>query len=182
MILFDRGYPGAAFFSFLIKNKVNFLIRTNLGFSKDIKNVKKPYQIITIKKGNEIFTVRVLRLILPSSIEEVLVTSLFDEKYTIADFKRLYFKRWGVKTTFDELKNKLEIENFTGTTKIAIDQDFYASIYLSNMVELAKQESDEIIETDNRKRNLKHEYKTNINILVGSLKDKLVIMMLEKVP
>lgn len=121
-------------------------------------------------------------MILPSSIEEVLVTSLFDEKYTIADFKRLYFKRWGVKTTFDELKNKLEIENFTGTTKIAIDQDFYASIYLSNMVELAKQESDEIIETDNRKRNLKHEYKTNINILVGSLKDKLVIMMLEKVP
>lgn len=37
---------------------------------------------------------------------------------------------------FDELKNKLEIENFTGTTKIAIEQDFYASIYLSNMIVL----------------------------------------------
>lgn len=48
------------------------------------------------------------------------------------------------------------------------------------MIELARQESDEIIKEKNKDKNLKHEYKTNLNILVGSLKDKLIMMMLEK--
>lgn len=180
LILFDRGYPGAAFFSFLIENGVNFLMRAKVSFSNDIKNAKKPDQIITIKFGKATSKVRVLRFLLPSGIEEVLITSLFNEEYTTEDFKELYFKRWGIEIKFDELKNKLEIENFTGTTKIAIEQDFYASIYLSNMIELARQESDEIIEANHKEKNLKHQYKTNLNILVGSLKDKLVMMMLEK--
>lgn len=105
---------------------------------------------------------------------------MLGEEYTIENFKELYFKRWGIEIKFDELKNRLEIENFTGTTKISIHQDFYASIYLSNMVELARQESDEIIRENNKDKNLKHEYKTNLNILVGTLKDKLIMMMLEK--
>lgn len=53
--------------------------------------------------------------------------------------------RWGIEIKYDELKNRLEIENFTGKTKIDIEQDFYASIYLSNMIELARKDSDEII-------------------------------------
>ena len=180
LIIFDRGYPGAAFFVFLISNGVNFLMRAKLSFSNDIKNAKKPDQIITIKSGKDTCRVRVLRFMLPSGIEEVLITSLFNEKYTVEEFKELYFKRWGIEIKFGELKNKLEIENFTGTTKIAIEQDFYASIYLSNMIELARQESDEIINENNEEKDLKHEYKTNLNMLVGSLKDKLVLMMLEK--
>ena len=126
------------------------------------------------------YRVRVLRFILYSGIEEVLITSLYNERYTIEDFKKLYFKRWGIEIKFDELKNRLEIENFTGTTKIAIEQDFYASIYLSNMFKLAKQESDEIIKENNKENDLKHEYKTNLNMLVGCLKDKLILMMLKK--
>ena len=180
LILFDRGYPGAAFFSFLIANGVNFIMRAKVSFSNDIKNAKKPDQIITIRNGKETFRVRVLRFTLPSGIEEVLITSLFNQSYGIEEFKELYFRRWGVEIKFDELKNKLEIESFTGTTKIAIEQDFYASIYISNMIELARQQSDEIIEENNKEKTLKHEYKTNLNILVGSLKDKLIIMMLEK--
>ena len=53
--------------------------------------------------------------------------------------------RWGIEIKYDELKNRLQIENFTGTTKIAIEQDFYATIYLSNMVEMARSRSDELI-------------------------------------
>ena len=180
LILFDRGYPGSAFFSFLIANGVNFVMRAKVSFSNDIKNAKKPDQIITIRNGKETFSVRVLRFTLPSGIEEVLITSLFNHAYTIEEFKQLYFKRWGIEIKFDELKNKLEIESFAGRTKIAIEQDFYASIYISNMIELARQQSDEIIEENNKEKTLKYEYKTNLNILVGSLKDKLIIMMLEK--
>lgn len=133
LILFDRGYPGAAFCSFLIKNGVNFVMRAKVSFSNDIKNAKKPDQIIEMKNGKDTCRVRVIRFMLPSGIEEVLITSLYNEKYTIEDFKELYFKRCGIEIKFDELKNKLEIENFTGTTKIAIEQDSYASIGKNSM-------------------------------------------------
>ena len=115
-------------------------------------------------------------------MEEILITNLFDESLKIQDFKELYFKRWGVEIKYDELKNRLEIENFSGTTKIAIEQDFYASIYLSNMIELARKNSDDIVKSERENKTNKHEYKTNLNILIGSLKDKLVIMLLEPSP
>src|SRR3712207_3963353 len=111
LILFDRGYPGTKFFSFLKENNVEFLMRTKVNFSKDIKNAKQPDQIINIKNGKEVLTVRVVRFLLSSGIEEVLITSLLDKKYTLEDLKELYFKRWCVEVKYDELKNRLEIEN-----------------------------------------------------------------------
>ncbi len=180
LIIFDRGYPGASFFSFLKEKNVDFLMRTKINFSKDIKNAQNQDQIINIKNDEEVLTVRVVRFLLPSKQEEVLVTSLLDEDLTIEDFKELYFKRWGVEVKYDELKNRLEIENFTGRTKISIEQDFYASIYLSNMIELARQESDKIVKEKNKGKTLKYEHKTNLNVLIGILKDKLMIMIFEK--
>ena len=75
---------------------------------------------------------------------------------------------------------QFELENFTGQTGIAVEQDFYATIYLSNLAELAKKQSDELILKNNENKDLKYRYQTNTNVLVGSLKDKLVLMMLEK--
>ena len=83
---------------------------------------------------------------------------------------------------YDELKSRLQIENFTGDTVISVEQDFYASIFLSNLVSLAKQESNEKIAQNNEKKALKYEYKVNTNILIGKLKDSLVLMILENDP
>src|SRR3712207_8427286 len=44
LILFDSGYPGTKFFSFLKENNVEFLMRAKVNFSKDIKNAKQPDQ------------------------------------------------------------------------------------------------------------------------------------------
>jgi hypothetical protein len=125
------------------------------------------------------YPVRVIRVKISDDIEEVLISSLLGRKIKIQDFKELYFKRWGVETKYDELKNRLQIENFTGTTKTAIEQDFYASIYLSNMAELARKHSDAIVKEKQGEGKTKYLYKTNLNTLIGSLKDKLVMMMLE---
>lgn len=50
------------------------------------------------------------------------------------------------------MKNKIEIENFTGSSKIAIEQDFYASIYLSNMVSLLRNDANETINEESKKK------------------------------
>jgi IS4 transposase len=180
LILFDRGYPSADFVSFLLENRINFVMRAKVNFSTTVINAKKADQIIEIKHHQKTYLVRVLRILLPSGIEEILLTSLLGKEFTSEDFKSLYSKRWGIETKFDEIKNRLELTNFTGTTKIAIEQDFYVTIYLSNMIELARQQSDEVIEDRNEDKCLKHEYKTNLNILIGTLKDKFILMMLEE--
>ncbi|WP_035290061.1 IS4 family transposase [Clostridium sp. KNHs214] len=182
LILFDRGYPSIELMSTLIESNIYFVMRLKNNVFKKKINVEKQDQIIEITHDKKTYKVRVIKFYLDPETEEVLVTNLFDESMKIQEFKELYFKRWGIEIKYDELKNRLEIENFTGITKIAIEQDFYASIYLSNMIELARKDSDEIARVERENKETKYEYKTNLNILIGSLKDKLIMMYLEESP
>ncbi|MGO5064095.1 MULTISPECIES: transposase [unclassified Clostridium] len=125
---------------------------------------------------------RVLKFELESGITKTLITNIFDESFSVSDFKKLYFKRWGIEVKYNEIKNKLQIENFTGKTVISIEQDFYATIYLSNMVSLAKKDANEAIEEKYKNKSLKYEYKVNTNVLIGKLKDYLIVMLITKNP
>ncbi|MEA5009814.1 IS4 family transposase [Clostridium tyrobutyricum] len=182
LILFDRGYPSSEIISKLVESNIYFVMRLKNSVFKKKIDAEKQDQIIEIKYDKKVYNVRVIKFYLESEIEEVLITNLFDESMKIEDFKELYFKRWGIEIKYDELKNRLEIENFTGATKIAIEQDFYAPIYLSNMIELARKDIDETVTIGRKNKNTKYEYKINLNILIGSLKDKLIMMFLEESP
>lgn len=166
LILLDRGYPSKGFISFIEQKKIKYLMRISVSF-KSLVNVKGEDQVVEIKNKKETLKVRVLKFPLDSDITEILITNIFDETFTISDFKELYFKRWGIEVKYNEIKNRLQIENFTGETPIAIKQDFYATIYLSNMVALAKMDANAIINEKNKDKNLKYEYKVNTNILIG---------------
>ena len=179
LILFDRGYPSRKFFAYLEGSGVKYLMRLKNQSMKEVNEAMEPDQIVQINVDGKTIKVRVLRFMLDSEVEEVLVTNLLEESLDIQEFKALYFRRWGIEVKFDELKNRLQIQNFTGDTKIAVEQDFYASIYLSNMVALAKNEANEKIAQNNDAKNLKYEYKVNTNILIGKLKDSMVLMLLE---
>ena len=179
LILFDRGYPSKDFISFIEQKKIKYLMRVSLSF-KSLVNVEGEDQIVELKINKETLKVRVLKFPLESGVTEILITNIFDETFSISDFKQLYFKRWGIEVKYNEIKNRLEIENFTGETPISIKQDFYATIYLSNMVALAKMDANAIINEKNKGKNLKYEYKVNTNILIGKLKNSLVSMLLEK--
>ena len=179
LILFDRGYPSRKFIAYLEGSGVKYLMRVKNLSMKEINEAMEPDQIAQIKVDGKTIRVRVLRFMLNSEVEEVLVTNLFDENLGIQEFKELYFKRWGIEVKFDELKNRLQIQNFTGDTVISVEQDFYASIYLANMAALAKNEANERITQNNEDKNLKYEYKVNTNILIGKLKDSMVNMLLE---
>lgn len=181
LILFDRGYCGAWFYWYLEHSEVKYLMRAKE--DTQIKAAQKPDQIINFTvRGKKKIKMRIVRFLLDSGEEEVLVTNLLDEDLSLDDFKKLYFRRWGIETKFNELKNRLEIQNFSGETVTAIKQDFYASIFLSNMAALAKHDANEAITERNKDKDLKYEYKVNTNILVGKLKDRLILMLLEPNP
>jgi len=155
-------------------------MRVSRSSLKVVLETKRDDQVVEIKVDRKLIKVRVIRFKLESGEEEILITNLRDENLTIKDFKELYFKRWGIEVKFNELKSKLQIENFTGETPIAVEQDFYAAIYLTNMAAIAKAEVNEKIGRRNKGRDLKWEYKANTNMVIGKLKDTLVIAMLQK--
>lgn len=182
LILFDRGYPSKMFISYLYDSGVNFLLRMPKSSLKVVMEAKAPDQTVELMVDGKVIPLRVLKFTLDSGVEEILITSLFDTSLSVQDFKALYFKRWGIETKYDELKNRLEIQNFTGDTVITVEQDFYASVYLANMIALVKQEADEIIAQENKEKQLKHVYKANSNIVIGKLKNKMILMLIEEQP
>lgn len=181
LILFDRGYPATALILKLENAGIKYIMRTSTGFLKVIKEAKEPDQIIEIPDGNKGFIkIRIVKFLLDSGVEETLITNLFDQEVSIQEFKELYYKRWGVETKYNELKNRLQLENFTGDTPIAVEQDFYASMYLCNMVSLAKADANASIEENHKGTTLKYEYKVNTNILIGKLRESFIVILLEK--
>ena len=82
--------------------------------------------------------------------------------------KEVYFKRWNIEKSYDVIKNKLEVENFSGYSEIAIKQDFYAQILLFNIIEDIKNTANREIQKEREKsmKTYKYEYIVNLNILM----------------
>ncbi len=90
-------------------------VKTNK-FSTEIDNANEADQIIVVKDKENEFRLRVINIILSSDETEKLVTNLIEENYTNEDFKQLYFKRWSIEVKYNQLKNRYELENFSGNT------------------------------------------------------------------
>ena len=107
---------------------------------------------------------------------EILMTSLLNsKKYGSKIFKELYFKRWGVETYYDELKNKLKVEYFSGYSNNTIRQDFNVAIFVSNIQTLIVNDIEEEIQEKTKDRKLS--YKVNSNLSYGFLKDRIITLL-----
>jgi len=174
LIIFDRGYPSKALIEYLDNKGMKYLMRLQKSFNAEIDTSDKRDFFVTISDCK----VRVLKLSLPNGEPETLITNLGRTAFRMTEFQELYHLRWGIETKYNTLKNKLVIENFSGKTFVTVLQDFYATLFLSNISASIKAESTELIREQNADKELKHEYVTNENVLIGKLKDKLVMILL----
>ena len=113
-----------------------------------------------------------------SESDEYLITNLLDKDISTEQISQLYKMRWEIESAFDGMKNKLELENFTGSTPIIMEQDIYATGYLYNIM-------NDIIQDAEKERNDtddKYMYKMQINrnIAVGVVKGDVIRLLLEK--
>lgn len=123
--------------------------------------------------------VRLVRVELAQGQVEILITSLLDSsKYPTSQFKKLYFKRWGVETFYDELKNKLKIEHFSGYSNQSIQQDFKIALFVCNVQTLIVSELEDELKQNNHGK--KYDYKINTNISYGFLKNRIVSLFLNQ--
>ena len=162
IIIFDRGYYSEKMFRYCTDNNHFCLMRLK-------ERIKLPNachgQKITTLVGDPRFKtcdipIRIIEVILDDGTAEYLATNIFDESITVDMFRELYFLRWPVESKYYELKEKFLLEEFNGKTTIAVFQEFYINLLLSNLTSLIKGSVDDIIDTK-MKNTTKHRYQAN---------------------
>jgi hypothetical protein len=124
--------------------------------------------------------VRLVRIELEEEVE-VLITCLLNvKKYPHSCFKMLYGLRWGIETQFDKIKNKMQIEIFSGHKPEAIYQDFYAVAIATNLHTMLVRECDPDLDEINKKRRTK--VAINQNVTFGILKKRLIKLVANAKP
>lgn len=191
--IYDRGYGAMWFMYKHLYEKRDFLMRMQRRSIKEIDlffDSNEESKIIEIteltptskKRVKELniefkpFKIRLVKVLLDDGQIEVLATSLLDEvKYQNKIFKELYWKRWGIETSYGHLKSNLQLEDFTGISSLSIKQDFFASIFILNMQSLIILDAND--ELKKKKTNNKYKYKINRRISLGLMKDRVIQMI-----
>ncbi len=117
--------------------------------------------------------VRFVRVLLDTGEVEVLVTTLIDEeKYSAPEFKEIYNMRWGVETYYKTIKERLCLENFTGQSVEAVNQDFYSTIFVSNIESIFTKDVQK--ELDEKSLNNLHCQQVNKAVSFNAIKNHII--------
>ena len=179
LLLSDRGYPSAEFIAFLYESGFQFVMRVRNKFNLDVDDIKTQGMVNLNHNGKE-YRVRVLKVTLNNGETETLLTSLNQRQLPIRNAGTLYFERWKVEGAYDLIKSKLELENFSGKTKVSVLQDFYATMYLANISAFAAEEADEHVADADKNKNLKHSRKASRTRTIAKLRETFLDLITEQ--
>ena len=186
--VYDRGYPSIELMMKTIDLDSKFLIRLPKNvFRHPIKQMKTNDEIIKINLTNNRLShfddenlkekarkmgrleIRIALVDIGKEEPEILATNLTHYEFSSEDLKELYAKRWTVETGFDRLKNLIEIEDFSGTRRKIIEQDFYAHIFVYNLAITIKNHAEKNIKRIPRDKNEKIIYQSNFSKITGNI-------------
>ena len=77
-------------------------------------------------------TLRIVRFKISDDTYETIVTSLDKDAFPLKDFKELYHLRWGIETSFRELKYAVGLVNFHCKNETSVLQEIYARLIMYN--------------------------------------------------
>jgi len=203
LALYDRGYPSYDLFKNTLASGIHFCARvaiSNWAIARKLVETGEIEIITEIIPGHglvkaykelgldyEPIKCRFICIELSTGEKEVLLTSLTDiEKYPYELFKELYHQRWYVEEAYKKDKHRLQLENFSGNSLIAIQQDFYAKILLGNITSILSSDLDQQISI--KRKNIKYRYQINSTTALAKVKEILtylftranIIYLLEK--
>jgi hypothetical protein len=191
LVLVDRGYPAFWLFALILKQDAQFCARMPLSGWHVVEQFVAsglPEQIVILHPGAQArkecqarqlstkpLTVRLIRIELNTGEIEVLATSLLDVSlYPISIFKELYHQRWPVEEGYKVMKSRIEIENFTGTSKLAVYQDFYAKVFTMNLTAILAHPAQEVVRKNSQEK--KYVYQVNMANALTKMKDTIVLL------
>jgi len=157
LLLLDRGYPCRWLIAALQQRNIGFCMRVDTGSQGGFAAVHAflrsdhPEQIVTLPAPDKRdavdygcpsrpLTVRLVRHTTPDGAVRVLMTSLMDAaRFPARVFGDLYHQRWSIEEAFKRLKHRLNIEQVTGLSQLAVHQDFAAKVLCDNLSAIAIQ-------------------------------------------
>jgi hypothetical protein len=168
LYLLDRGYWSPELVRIIAGNGQKFLMRL-------ASNVGKA--VVTDENGNE-YALRRHSFTLPNGETEILLTNLSSDEVTDDELGALYAKRWGAETKYLELKDRLQIDSFSGNSVNIVLQDIYSTLYISNVVAFTCGEADEIIKEKTAAKNNKYQQKSNRTTCISTLRTRFIFICL----
>jgi hypothetical protein len=135
-----------------------------------------------VKENNlpETIEVRLLKFKLENGEEEVLLTTLCDQKkYPRKEFYEVYGWRWRDETYYDRIKNIFELERFSGLSEESIKQDFYGVIFLATLESVLSQETESEMQEISLERETKTLPQVNHAISYVALVEEVAKLLLD---
>jgi len=124
--------------------------------------------------------VRLVRIELSENETEVLALSLLDqEKYTYECIKKLYDKRWDVEEDIKRVMQRLMVEFFSSKKENGVLQDFYANIFMLNIVSFLAEPVKEQVK--NRSKGNKYQRQINWTSALGDIRERFALLFLRDI-
>ena len=184
--VYDRAYNSIELMTFTASLNSKFVIRLQkTTFKNEIRKVMGSDKIITINLKDSIIKnfeneelkeyarklgrlkLRVVEIKLSNGTTELLVTNLDKEEFSLEEMKEIYAKRWSIETGFKKLKSQVQIERFSGYSRIIIEQDFYAKIFLYNLATAIQWDGQNKLSINKRNSYDEYIYKPCFSTIVG---------------
>jgi hypothetical protein len=151
VLLFDRGYPGYEFISYLLNAfKGYFIFRcpaqhTFPAVEEFIRSGKQEDEIWIVPSGKYLskvsvkqrehlksFVTRIIKLVSPDGTVSVLLTNLYNQtEFPKQEIIELYFRRWEIENHYRDEKIELEVERFHGKTCNSIRQELFSAVIMT---------------------------------------------------
>lgn len=201
IVILDRGYISLEFLLWLNERNIKYLFRLGSDkFKKEVTETKTQDEFVNIKhtyprlqnirkrypeeakklEELEQTKVRITKKNIKTKEgknEEIRILSNLEfDEFNSEEILKLYLERWNIEESYDNMKNKLKSESFTGNLPIIIEQDLYAQMLLYNQVLDMVNESNERLKE--KKKKTKLEYQININKAIGLFKDEFIKIIL----
>lgn len=162
LLVLDRGYPARWLVACLTQKGIPFCMRADdSGFSavKTFLRSGLPESTVTLGVPDARdcsdygcaptpTRVRLVRVVTPNGRVHALITSLLDATtYPAGDFADLYHSRWRIEEAFKRLKHRMGLENTSGLSWLAAQQDFGAKVLADNLHALAVLKASAVVKT-----------------------------------
>lgn len=193
LVLCDRGVPSYRFFATLLAAHTHVVGRCSRRsfaeartlFADDapvsrVVTLRPPpgHKAALLAAGLPLeLRLRVVRVVFDSGDVEVLGTSLLDDaRFPAEVFKDLYGLRWGVETVYDRVKNRLNLENFSGNTVEAVKQDCSATLFISGLESILIQDAQP--QLDHKTPGNQYPQQVNKMVSFNTIKNHVIALVL----
>jgi hypothetical protein len=199
LLLLDRGYPSIALIFLLTALGIRFCMRMKENWWLNVKEFSesgREQQIVSFRlpqkdRGllkdypwmfNRVIKCRLVSIELPNGEKEILCTSLMDSRrYPVEDIAELYHYRWNEEEGYKLFKSRMEVENFSGKTALAVKQDFFAKVFIMSLcATLAFPIEEKVKKEYEQEKELKHQQKINRTNALSMTRDICIGLFLKK--